>query len=626
MIIAHSLPLALIVLALGPALGGRLSRWAPSMRLLDGFVVSAVCGLVVIDVAPTMFATGSLLLPLLAAVGFALPSLFERLFVASRGKAHRTVIGIALLGLALHSMLDGVALTEGAQVDGSLLGLGVILHQFPVGLMVWAVFRDRPVTTAWLVVGAMGAMTVAGTVTSAGLIGVLGRGGAAALDAFIGGSLLHVVVHRTSNLGTGRPAISPFWESTGAIIGLTFLAIVIGASHGLAALTPSPVTAAYLQRFIALSADSAPALLLAYAVSGLIANSAPSSAIAWLRRGGALQQASRGMLLGLPLPICSCGVVPLYQSLVRRGAPPTAALALLVAAPELGADALLITLPLLGTRFAVIRLVAAALVALLVALAIGRLLPSRVPTQPSVGEAPAQSLWRKLRRAVHAGFGEMLDHTAPWILVGLLIAAAITPGVLTTLSITQLPPLVDVLVFALLGIPTFVCASAATPLVAVLIAGGVSPGAGLAFLLSGPATNLSTIGVLSRLHGKTIGLSFAVAVGLGAVCAGIVTNMLLGSWQPRAVGGPMDEPISALQRVALVSLGALTLWSLLRRGPRAFFGELALAVTSERHSHDHGGHAHAGDVHGAPPQPPTAPLSAPPVHVTPASASPASSH
>lgn len=623
MTVLSSLPLALAVLAVGPVLGNRLSRWPQALSLLDGFVLAAVFGLVSIEILPGMLSTGGVLLPALAVLGFALPSLVERFFVASGHRAHRAVLALAVGGLALHSILDGVALAEGARTQGSLLGLGVILHQLPVGLMVWAVLRERPAPTFWLVLGMMGTMTVAGSLTGDHLLGTIGHAGASALDAIIGGSLLHVVTHRGPHRHSDGSGASPAWESGGALAGLVFLFVVIGATRESLGTLTSPATVAYLQRLVALAGDSAPALLLAYAVSGLIAVWAPASSIAWLRRGGALQQATRGMVLGLPLPICSCGVVPLYQSLIRRGAPPTAALALLVAAPELGADAFLMSLPLLGLEFTLMRVISAALVALSVALVIGQRLPSRLPTLVPEFDARESSLWSRLRRAGRAGFGDMLDHTAPWILVGLLVAAAITPAVMSGLSITRLPPLVDVVVFAAIGIPTFVCASAATPLVAVLVAGGVSPGAGLAFLLSGPATNLSTIGVLSRLHGRSVGLLFAAAVGLGSVLAGVVTNLLLPGWKPVAPGVQGNEPLSALALVALFALGVLTCWSLTRRGPRAFFGELALSVTSERHAHDHAAQAHHGHAHS-----PTTAQGPTPDHrhdITPASPSPASS-
>jgi len=432
----------------------------------------------------------------------------------------------------------------------------------------------------------MGALTVAGAMISPWVLAGMESTWSGTLDAFIGGSLLHVVAHRGTTASTPTPGMAR-WESGGALAGVLFLVAIGTLSGTFTQLMRASALAEYLQRLTSLAAESAPALLLAYAAAGLIAQWVPQSYINWLRAPRRLWQSLRGMAVGLPLPICSCGVVPLYQTLIRSGAPPTAALAFLVAAPELGIDAFLMSLPLLGTTFSLVRLLAAGVVAMGVALMVGRSLSSSRPVALATESRVSLTGQDRVRRALRAGFGEMLDHTAPWILVGLLVAAALTPEFLRTTALQRLPAGADVVLFAVIGIPTFVCASAATPLVAMLVAGGVSPGAGLAFLLSGPATNLSTIGILARLHGRKTGVQFAVAVGLGAVLAGLLTNLALRDWQPVALSALTQEPPSLLERCSLAVLIALTALSLWRRGPRRFFGELTLAIRSDPHDHDH---------------------------------------
>ena len=93
-----------------------------------------------------------------------------------------------------------------------------------------------------------------------------------------------------------------------------------------------------------------------------------------LARGGTFQQSLRGVAFGLPLPVCSCGVLPLYESLIRRGAPVAAAMAFFVATPELGLDAVLLSFPLLGESLTVARVVSAFIVALAVGVAVGALI------------------------------------------------------------------------------------------------------------------------------------------------------------------------------------------------------------------------------------------------------------
>jgi uncharacterized membrane protein YraQ (UPF0718 family) len=277
------------------------------------------------------------------------------------------------------------------------------------------------------------------------------------------------------------------------------------------------------------------------------------------------------------LPICSCGVVPLYQQIVQQGASTTAAIAFLVATPELGIDAVLLSVPLLGTPFAIVRVVAAVAAALTVALIMGRYVRSRGRALPVAAPvAPTPSTADRLRLAARTGLGDTVDHSAPWILAGLLLAAFATP-LLEGSWLTRLPIGVDVVVFALLGLPLYICASASTPLVAVLVAAGVSPGAGLALLLTGPATNVATLGILTRMHGRRFAVGFAVAMAISAIMLGWMTNLWLpslGSTQPAIDAEQLGTP---WQLAAAVIVALLYATSVVRRGIRGFLGELRLA-------------------------------------------------
>jgi uncharacterized protein len=275
--------------------------------------------------------------------------------------------------------------------------------------------------------------------------------------------------------------------------------------------------------------EASPGLLLAVVISGLLHAFPMGVPHVWLRKGGTLEQALRGMTIGLPLPICSCGVVPLYRSLVRAGAPPAAALAFLVATPELGIDAVFLSVPLLGLRLAIARLIAAATIAVAVGVLLGMwlnrsaaLMPVTFP--PFAGRTRRPWLIR-LRTDSLDGFREAMDHTLPWVVVGLVVAALVEPLV-DPAQLVRLPPGLDVPIATLIGIPAYVCASAATPLVAVLMHKGLSAGAAIAFLLAGPATNITTFGVLARLHGKRVAFGFAIAVSASATLLGWGINTM----------------------------------------------------------------------------------------------------
>ena len=267
----------------------------------------------------------------------------------------------------------------------------------------------------------------------------------------------------------------------------------------------------------------------------------------------------------------------------------SAAMSFLVATPELSLDAVLISLPLLGGPFTAVRVACAALVALLIGWGIGRLVrPPAVP-RPTAEEGDAdRPLGQRVIAGLRVGLGEVVDDTAPWIVLGLGVAALVDP-LLSADWLARIPPAVEVGLFALLGIPTYVCASGATPLVAVLIFKGASPGAALAFLLTGPATNLTTFGVLSRLHGVRVALWFGLGIMALALALGYAVNLALDLPPALAVDEVGGHGWWSLEGVSLCALCALCALSLLRRGPRAFVGEIFAADEEDDHdsSHDH---------------------------------------
>jgi uncharacterized membrane protein YraQ (UPF0718 family) len=295
---------------------------------------------------------------------------------------------------------------------------------------------------------------------------------------------------------------------------------------------------------------------------------------------GPLEQAARGVAFGAPLPLCSCGVVPLYQALVRQGVPATAAMAFLVATPELGVESILLSLPLLGVELTAARLIAALAVALLVGWGLGRTI---APLAPNIKDEQrgSRSLTERLRAAASFGFKDVVDDSMAWIIVGLLAASMLATNALPP-WLNELPSGVGVLAFAILGMPLYVCASGATPLAAALIFAGASPGAALAFLIAGPATNVTTLGMLRQVHGPGVGLRFgAMVVGLAFV-AGITTDLVLGRVEVIPTHAHGNEGASWLHWASLGALALVFSGALWRSGPRAMMRTL---MESDAHQH-----------------------------------------
>jgi uncharacterized protein len=576
----------LLALAAGPALYAAARRKAVTLAFLDGFVLVSIAGLVVLEVVPGAFMEGGPWSLAFLLAGLFGPTLLERAFRRAERQAHMAALALAVIGLVVHALADGVVLAPQGASDWALPA-AVVVHSLPVGMAVWWLLAPQfgpwpPLLTLLL----MGAGTVAGYRHGIALSDLLGVQAWAWFQSVVAGTILHVVFGRPHLHGSEDPDhahVEPpppphavRYEGFGNLLALGAL-LVLSLIHASADET-SPV----LARFMGLALESAPALLLAYLIGGFVYGELPDSVLRWLSSGGRASQALRGTAIGLPLPICSCSVLPLYRSLIARGAAPAAALAFLIAAPEVGLTALLVSVPLLGPEMTLVRVLAAAALALLVGVAVARLAAPATQLAPAgmpdccahgheAGHDPSPAPRGRWHRALRAGFVDLVDGTAPWIVLGLVIAAVAEP-MLSQMMWSRWSDTVEVILFAVVGMPLYVCAAGATPLIAVLLAAGVSPGAALAFLLTGPATNIATFGLLRSLHGTRLAWAFAAATAAGAVVLGIGVNALpLPEAKPPQ---PLHEHAGLLQIASLAALSLLYAASLLRRGARAFVAEL----------------------------------------------------
>lgn len=582
--------LSLAALLSGPVLFPFFHARRHLYRLLDGFVVVVISGIVMVEILPEVLAHNAAGGILLLGLGLLGPTILERVFHRAARQVHRTALMIGVMGIIGHAFVDGIAMYElpdSGDYRQSMLGLGIILHRIPVGLTLWWLLMPRygkAIGFAGLIVMMVG--TVGGYYFGTEMGHMVVGDGALLFQAFVAGAILHVVIHRPHESHVPieeKPAVaSRFFhrraEGIGNLIGLIVVVGIVAldpheGGHGDLAVFYEETG----RIFWGLALESAPALLLAYLIGGMMSSFLPGASIRWMQRGPALVRSVKGVVVGLPLPICTCGVLPLYRTLIKRGAPPTAAMAFLIATPELGFDALLISIPLLGGDMTVVRLVAAGVIALAVGWAVGRWAErgiSPIASGDVSEEASEQrSLKERIRSGLSEGFGGLVDDTAPWILLGILIAALAQP-LLGQGWLQQLPDGAEVLLFALLGLPVYVCASGATPIVAVMLINGISPGAALAFLLTGPATNVSTYGILAQVHDRKTALLFGLMTTGMAVSLGMIVN-LLQPYLTLLTAAELDlDHAGLLQLISLILLLTIFAVSLLRQGARAFVGEI----------------------------------------------------
>jgi hypothetical protein len=579
---------SLAALAVGPLVLERARRaWA--LAGLDAFALVAVGGLIAAHILPQCFQVAGWKAAPVLALGLFGPGLLCGTRLLSGEAGNRLTLPLALLGIALHALFDGVALASGAN---QALAWAVVLHRVSDGLGIW--WLARPVygkRVALLLLGTLAAFSVVGFVLEQPIAAGTSHIGFALLQALIGGSLLHVILRHPPSAPreAGEPRGVALASGVGGLAGL---ALVLGleavvashADHG-------------SSLFVELALTSAPALLAAYlAVAVLHAFDLDLRTL--LGKGGALSQALRGTLVGLPMPICSCGVIPLYRNLVLQGVSGTASLAFLVSAPELSVTAVFLSVSLLGAEITVVRALAAAALALVVGLLVGRHAPQPAGAGPAPLHPTRAPLGQRLVAGLRYGLGDMVNATAPWILAGLGLAALLEPF-LSAEGLVGVPAALEVPLFALIGMPLYVCASGSTPLAALLIWKGVSPGAAIAFLLTGPATNLTTFGLVSQLHSRRTAVRFALTTALAATALGWTANAFLGSGRPILPEHLHEHGASLLEVGSAMALVVLVVVSLLRQGTRRFVGQVTSPHGVEAHDHDHGDHDHPHHGHVA---------------------------
>ncbi len=306
----------------------------------------------------------------------------------------------------------------------------------------------------------------------------------------------------------------------------------------------------FVRNLLALVLEAAPWVVLGLLVAGLIKAGLPMAGLAARLQGRGLAAVGGAALLGAPLPLCSCGVLPAAFGLRRAGASKGATTSFLISTPETGVDSVLLSYVLLGPVFAVVRPVVAVASAIFTGLAVA--VAIRDEAAPFSAPQPAEGCccgeMAEERTGLIAGlryaFADLWDDIALWLAGGLLAAAVVvTVAPPDVLAAWAQGPLAMLVVLAV-SVPMYVCASASTPLALALLHAGVSPGTALVFLLAGPATNLAGLALVRReLGGATMAIYLAGVV-LTSLAAGLALDAIwrAAAWPlPAAPAGQAES-------------------------------------------------------------------------------------
>ena len=502
-----------IALLLGPLFYRFFSTGNGLQKGLDGFIFVSLGGLVLVHILPELLEHGGFLAIVFVIIGIWGPTLSERLFHRYSEVTHNLTLFLGIGGLLLHTITDGGAMILAQQEGNSiLLALGIILHRLPVGVAIWWLLKPQ-VGSRWAmaVLAAMMLLTCVGYFAGEQLLSHLSLENTVYLQAFVTGSILHVVLHQPhGSPDADKQGQYEYHAGIGSLLGIVLLVLLLMVdSGGHEHHHHSHSTEHLLDWMLTI----APVLLLSYAVAslrfhfGLTPHNGQLSKL-WLQR-------------------------------------------------LLGPEAIIITGLLLGPMFALIQAVSVTIIG-------WQLTRCGVePTDPH-DELP-DSAWR-------FGFAHLVDRSAPWILLSLVLANLIGHPAVPLTS-----PLVQVLVLLLVFLPMRFCNLGAAVLSLSLAYSGWTTTAVILPLIAAPIFNFAQLKLMNWTQRASL---FALLTALlGAI------ELLHPKWQA------LVHLPATLNNICLIIVAILFATSLLRLGPRKFLSRLML-LKPKAHHHDHG-HSHS---------------------------------
>lgn len=238
-------------------------------------------------------------------------------------------------------------------------------------------------------------------------------------------------------------------------------------------------------------------------------------------------------LLGIPLPLCSCGVIPTGISFYKHGASKGSTISFFISTPQTGIDSILVTYSLLGLPFALIRPVVAFVSGIFGGWLTGKITrkektENKKDNTTEEKENSSLSAGKKIHEMFRYAFVEFLQDISKWLIIGMLLAALMAVLIPDDFFGRYLDDgLLSMLVILAASIPLYICATGSVPIAAVLMMKGLSPGAALVLLMAGPATNMATITLISKVLGKKTLFSYLFSITSMAIIFGLAINAFL---------------------------------------------------------------------------------------------------
>lgn len=343
-----------------------------------------------------------------------------------------------------------------------------------------------------------------------------------------------------------------------------------------------------MEQFLHLVNEMSPYLLLGFLLAGLMHAFIPGRFYTRYLSAGKFSSVINAALFGIPLPLCSCGVIPTAMSLRKEGASKGAVVSFLIATPQTGIDSILATYGLMGLPFAIVRPLAALATSLLgggATLAFDK--DTANATHCACDDTESKSFGEKLKEAIIFGFVEMMQDIGKWLIVGLAAAALITICIPTEwFAAFQGNTLASMILVLCIAIPMYLCATGSIPIAVALMMKGLTPGAALVLLMAGPACNLASVLVIRKVLGTRTLIIYLLSIVVGAVGFGSLIDYL----QFNGIVGFLDHLV--MTDSCCEASASWFEWAC-----SALLGILLFYALVIKRGHHHHHHHHDGDEH-----------------------------
>ncbi len=282
--------------------------------------------------------------------------------------------------------------------------------------------------------------------------------------------------------------------------------------------------------------EMAPYLLFGLIVAGILHGFLPSRNIYTHLAGRKVSSVVKASLVGIPLPLCSCSVIPVAAHLQKQGAGKGSVLSFLISTPTSGVDSILATYSLMGWLFTIMRIIASFFSGIFAGVLANLLDHDTTPMNNRVvdkcvmcdiDEPHSHAFSEKLRWMTNYAFHDLVKDIGIWLLIGILIGGIISYVLPEEFGARYLGnPLLAYALMLLIGTPLYVCATASIPIAASLILKGLTPGAALVFLFVGPATNTTTLAIVGKLLGRKSLAIYLIAILFAALGFGFLLDLV----------------------------------------------------------------------------------------------------